>query len=167
MNQNATPDEGTEAKHAVTSAPLRPMTEAELREIAAQEASQNAAHDAAVHATHATAAQPTTASGHVYHDAQHPAVTGTGTGDNRDETNDPEIAAGVGGVGGAMVGAAAGALLGPVGALAGAVVGGLTGMGVSGLVVDAIDKADDDDSTTGLPNHTVNTSSGDSTTPIV
>lgn len=164
MNQNATPDEGTEAKHAVTSAPLRPMTEEELREIAAQEASQNAAHDAAVHAT---AAQPTTASGHVYHDAQHPAVTGTGTGDNRDETNDPEIAAGVGGVGGAMVGAAAGALLGPVGALAGAVVGGLTGMGVSGLVVDAIDKADDDDSTTGLPNRTVNTSSGDSTTPIV
>lgn len=164
MNQNVTPDAGAEAQQAATSAPLRPMTEEELREIAAQEASQNAAHDAAVHNR---AVQQTTANDHVYHDAQHPAVTGTGTGDNRDETSDPEIAAGVGGLGGAMVGGAAGALLGPLGALAGAVVGGLTGMGVSGLAVDAIDKVDDDDTTTGLPDHTVNTSSGDTTTPIV
>ena len=164
MNQNVMPDEGTEAKHTATSAPLRPMTEQELREIAAQEAAQNAAHDADVHNR---ATQQTTANEHVYHDAQHPAVTGTGTGDNRDETSDPEIAAGVGGLGGAVVGGAAGALLGPVGALAGAVIGGLTGMGVSGLAVDAIDKVDDDDSVTGLPDQTPNTLRGDTTTPIV
>lgn len=163
MNQNSLPDAGTEAQHAATSAPLRPMTEEELRQIAAQEAAQNAAHDAAVHNR---AAQQADANEHVYHDAQHPAVTGTGTGDNRDETNDPEIAAGLGGVGGALVGGAAGALLGPVGALAGAVVGGLTGMGVSGLAVDAVDKADNDTNLSGLPDKS-DASSGDAPTPIV
>ncbi len=165
MNQKVTSVE-TETQQAVPTAAVptaptvaaRPMTEAELREIAAQEAAQNARHDAAVH--HAATREgglPTAGAGetihqeNAYHDSGNPAVTGTGTGDNRDETSDPEIAAALGGVGGAIVGAAAGAMLGPVGALAGAVVGGLTGLGAAGLAVDVVDKTDDDTTLSGLP----------------
>ena len=78
------------------------------------------------------------------------AVTHTGTGDNRDETNDSATGATVGGVGGALVGAAAGAILGPAGAVVGAAIGALTGAGASGLAVDAVDKVDDDNTLVGL-----------------
>lgn len=118
----------------------QPMTETELRDITAQENAletrRNAAHDAQVHNA-------------VGDDEL--AITGTGHGDNRDETGDPDIAAGLGGLGGALVGAAAGAMLGPAGALAGAVVGGLAVGGLSGVAVDAIDKTDDDTTLSGLP----------------
>jgi outer membrane lipoprotein SlyB len=90
----------------------------------------------------------------VYHDALHPAVTGTGTDDNRDETGDPAIGATIGGVGGALVGAAAGSILGPAGSVVGAVIGGLTGAGASGLAVDAIDQIDDDRTVIGLDDGT-------------
>lgn len=117
----------------------QPMTGAELREVAAQESSfearRNAVHDAQVQNEMGNEL----------------AVTGTGHGDNRDETGDPDIAAGLGGLGGALVGAAAGALLGPAGALAGAVVGGLAAGGLSGVAVDALDKTDDDTTLSGLP----------------
>ena len=53
------------------------------------------------------------------------AVTGTGTGDNRDETNDSAVGATLGGVGGALAGAA-------------------------GLAVDAVDQIDDDNTLIGL-----------------
>lgn len=131
---------------------LRPMTEDELRQIVAQEAAQSARHDLTTRqVANGEIVNGDATESSVYHDAAHPAMTGTGTGDNRDETNDPEIAASLGGVGGAVVGAVAGALLGPAGAIAGAVVGGLTGMGVSGLAVDAVDRADDDTTLSGLP----------------
>lgn len=151
---------------------LRPMTEAELREIAVQEAAQHAAQNARHDMTTRENANDIVHGDGtpIYHDAAHPAVTGTGTGDNRDETSDPEIAAGLGGLGGAVVGAAAGSMLGPVGALAGAVVGGLTGLGASGLAVDAVDRADDDTTLSGLPDTTyrsVQNSSDDTSSPIV
>ncbi|HEX8833286.1 MAG TPA: hypothetical protein VF719_03760, partial [Abditibacteriaceae bacterium] len=78
------------------------------------------------------------------------AVTGTGTGDNRDETADSTTGAALGGVGGMVVGAIAGSMLGPAGAVAGAVIGGLTGAGASGLAVDAVDQVDDDRTLLGL-----------------
>lgn len=78
------------------------------------------------------------------------AVTGTGTGDNRDETNDSAIGATIGGVGGALAGAAAGAILGPGGSVAGAVIGAFAGAGAAGLAVDAVDQIDDDRTLTGL-----------------
>ena len=130
----------------------QPMTDAELREVAAQEsvleARRNAAHDAQVH----------NAAGD-----DELAVTGTGHGDNRDETGDPDIAAGLGGLGGALVGAAAGAMLGPAGALAGAVVGGLAAGGLSGVAVDAIDKTDDDTTLSGLPSDATSAENNDTT----
>ena len=139
---------------------LRPMSEEELREIAAQEAALNARHD--LSARQNSDQTPVENDTSIFHDAEHPAVTGTGTGDNRDETGDPEIAASLGGVGGAMVGIAAGLVIGPIGAAAGAVVGGLTGMGVSGLAVDAIDRNDDDTTLSGMHDNTT-----DEGSPIV
>ncbi|HEX8552029.1 MAG TPA: hypothetical protein VF681_10805 [Abditibacteriaceae bacterium] len=78
------------------------------------------------------------------------AVTGTGTGDNRDETNDSATGATIGGVGGALVGAAAGSILGPAGTVIGAVAGALTGAGAAGLAVDAVDRVDDDNKVVGF-----------------
>jgi len=122
----------------VVTTPPQPMTESELRDVAAQEeamnARRNAEHDAIARSEH-----------------EGDAVTGTGHGDNRDETGDPDIAAGLGGLGGALVGATAGSMLGPAGALAGAVVGGLAAGGLSGVAVDAVDRTDDDTTITGLP----------------
>ena len=135
----------------IVNATPRPMNEDELREIAAQEnaieARRNALHDAQIQSE---------ASDDL-------AVTGTGQGDNRDETGDADIAAGLGGVGGALVGAAAGAMLGPAGALAGAVVGGLAAGGLSGVAVNAIDKTDDDTTLSGLPSDATSAENNDTT----
>lgn len=139
----------TRATVVGTSA-ARPMTEDELRELAAQEASIEAQRHAQ-HVAQNAAQQNTNAHLHSTLDEDELAVTGTGRGDNRDETGDPDIAAGLGGIGGALVGAAAGSMLGPAGALAGAVVGGLTVGGLSGVAVDALDKTDDDTTISGLP----------------
>jgi hypothetical protein len=105
-----------------------------------EQAMHNAAHDAAVHRQ----AEGAAAHSDVYHDATHPAVTGSGVGDNRDETGDPEKAAALGALGGAAVGAAAGSLLGPAGAVMGAIGGALAAAGASGLAVDAVDQVDND-----------------------
>jgi hypothetical protein len=131
------------------------MNEAELREVAAQEnaieARRNALHDAQVQNEM----------------GDNLAVTGTGHGDNRDETGDADIAAGLGGVGGALVGAAAGAMLGPAGALAGAVVGGLAAGGISGVAVDAIDRTDDDTTLSGLPSDTTTSIDNNTNNPTI
>lgn len=103
----------------------------------------------------------------VYHDAAHPAMTHTGTGDNRDETGDSVTGATVGGVGGALVGAAAGAALGPVGAAAGAVIGALTGAGAAGLAVDAVDRVDNDNTVLGVDDGTAEPTPSTPTAPIV
>lgn len=135
----------------IVNATPRPMNEDELREIAAQEnaieARRNAVHDAQIESE-------------MNDDL---AVTGTGKGDNRDETGDADIAAGLGGVGGALVGAAAGAMLGPAGALAGAVVGGLAAGGLSGVAVDALDKTDNDTTLSGMHSDDTTTSTNNST----
>lgn len=117
--------------------------------VTAPDATQNAAHDAAVAETARLQATGDTAP-RVHHDVTHPAVTGTGTGDNRDETGDSAIGATVGGVGGAIVGALAGSIVGPAGAAAGAIAGALTGAGASGLAVDAVDRVDNDNTVSGV-----------------
>lgn len=105
----------------------------------------------------------------VYNDAAYPAVTHTGVGDNRDETGDPEKAAALGGVGGAVVGAAAGSLLGPAGAVIGAIGGALAAAGASGLAVDAVDQVDNDNTATGVDDGTIRIpgNSNDTASPIV
>ncbi len=115
------------------------------------QAMRNAEHDALVHQR----AQNVAPHSDVYHDATHPAATGTGVGDNRDETGDPEKAAAMGAVGGAVVGAAAGSLLGPAGAVLGAVGGALAAAGASGLAVDAVDRVDNDNTASGLDDGTI------------
>jgi len=67
-----------------------------------------------------------------------------------DPHNDAEKGAALGGLGGAAVGAVAGSMAGPVGAVVGAVAGGLIGAGASGAAVNAVDKADNDNTVTGL-----------------
>jgi hypothetical protein len=114
------------------------------------QAMRNAEHDAIVHQR----AQNVAPHSNIYHDASHPAVTGTGVGDNRDETGDSDKAAAMGAVGGAVVGAAAGSLLGPAGAVLGAVGGALAAAGASGLAVDAVDRVDNDNTASGLDDGT-------------
>lgn len=121
--------------------------------VTAQDATQNAAHDAAVAETARLRATGDTVPT-VHHDVTHPAVTGTGTGDNRDETGDSAIGATIGGVGGAIAGALAGSIVGPAGAAAGAIAGALTGAGASGLAVDAVDRVDNDNTVTGVGDDT-------------
>lgn len=139
----------------VISTPPKPMTEAELREVAAQESDLEARRNAARGGTIQN------------RDGDILAATGTGQGDNRDETGDPDIAAGVGGLGGAIVGAVAGAMLGPAGALAGAVVGGLAAGGLSGVAVDAIDRNDDDTTLSGLPSDRANAITTDGENSVI
>ena len=125
-----------------------------------QQAMHNTARDATVHRQAESAA----ADSDVYHDAAHPAVTGTGVGDNRDETSDPEKAAALGALGGAAVGAAAGSLLGPAGAVMGAIGGALAAAGASGLAVDAVDQVDNDNTASGLDDGSITIPDDDSTT---
>jgi hypothetical protein len=130
------------------------------------QAIRNAQHDAMVHQR----AQNVAPHSDVHHDATHPAATGTGVGDNRDETGDPEKAAAMGAVGGALVGAAAGSLLGPAGAVLGAVGGALAAAGASGLAVDAVDQVDNDNTASGLDDGTIHVPDDDTrntNTPIV
>lgn len=66
-------------------------------------------------------------------------------------TGDAATGAAIGGVGGLVTGAIAGAAAGPVGAIIGAVVGGVVGAAASGAAVAAVDRYDDDDTFSGLP----------------
>jgi hypothetical protein len=73
---------------------------------------------------------------------------------NNATNRDTRIGADLGGVGGAVTGAVAGAAAGPVGAVVGAVVGGVAGAAASGAAVHEVDKVDDDDTITGIGQHT-------------
>jgi outer membrane lipoprotein SlyB len=130
-------------EHEFRSTPMNDRTD--------DQAVRNAEHDALVHQRAENAA----AHSDVYHNATHPAATGTGVGDNRDDTGDPEKAATLGAVGGAVVGAAAGSLLGPAGAVLGAVGGALAAAGASGLAVDAVDQVDNDNTASGMDDGTI------------
>lgn len=66
-------------------------------------------------------------------------------------TGDAEKGAVMGGVGGLVAGAIAGATVGPAGAVIGAVVGGVVGAAASGAAVAAVDRYDNDDHFSGLP----------------
>ncbi len=76
---------------------------------------------------------------------------------NNASGRDTRIGAEAGGVGGAATGAVAGSVAGPVGAVVGAVVGGVAGAAASGAAVHAVDKIDDDDTITGIGDHTSRT----------
>lgn len=67
---------------------------------------------------------------------------------------DTRIGGEIGAAGGAATGAVAGAVAGPVGAVAGAVIGGVVGGLASAGAVHEVDKVDDDDTITGIGQHT-------------
>lgn len=66
------------------------------------------------------------------------------------KSNDAATGATLGGIGGAVTGAVAGAMAGPVGAVAGAIIGGVAGAVASGAAVGAVDRVDNDNTTSGI-----------------
>jgi len=75
-------------------------------------------------------------------------------GIDNDPNNDTQKGAALGGAGGAVTGAIAGSAAGPVGTVVGAVVGGVAGAAASGAAVNAVDRVDNDNTVTGLGEHT-------------
>jgi len=75
---------------------------------------------------------------------------GTSIREAWDFSSDIEKGAALGGVGGTIAGAAAGAMAGPAGAALGGVVGGAAGAAASAAGVAAVDRVDDDTTTTGV-----------------
>ncbi len=73
---------------------------------------------------------------------------------NNASGRDTKIGTELGGAGGVVTGAIAGSVAGPVGTVIGAVVGGIAGAVASGAAVHAVDKVDDDDTITGIGQHT-------------
>lgn len=73
---------------------------------------------------------------------------------NNASDRDAKIGAEVGGAGGAVTGALAGSAAGPVGTVVGAVIGGVAGAVASGAAVHEVDKIDDDDTISGIGQHT-------------
>ena len=73
---------------------------------------------------------------------------------NNASGRDTRIGADLGGAGGVVAGAVAGSAAGPVGTVVGAIVGGVVGAAASGAAVHEVDKVDDDDTLTGIGQHT-------------
>jgi len=70
--------------------------------------------------------------------------------DDANTSHDAATGGTIGGIGGAVTGAIAGAMAGPVGAVAGAIIGGVAGAVASHAAVGAVDRVDNDNTTTGV-----------------
>jgi hypothetical protein len=67
--------------------------------------------------------------------------------------HDARVGGELGGLGGAVTGAIAGSAVGPLGTIGGAIIGGIVGAVGSSILVNAVDKIDDDTTISGIGHH--------------